>query len=146
MPHRHLLAASLVLSAAGCMIIDDPIGAPSACPVVESRDWSAFVNAMPGPGARPQLIVTGAVTLPTAGYSVDLLPGPTDRSARPVQTVELVAIPPDGPAATVLSEVDVRLTIPALSAQPGAPSPYLGVRVLCEGEELAFIAPVETAW
>ncbi len=143
---RPLPAACLSLFLAGCVAIDDPVAAPAACPVIAQRDWSAFVNAMPGPDARPELIVSGTVTLPSAGYRVELRPGPADRSARPVQVVELVAIPPDGPAAMVLTDADLRLAMPALSAPPGAPSPYRGVRILCDGEELAFIAPVETAW
>jgi hypothetical protein len=133
--------------AAGCLAVaDDPVASPTECPVIDSRDWTAFVNAMPGPDARPELIVTGTVQLPSAGYTVGLEPGPTDRSARPVQIVELVAMPPEGPAATVLSDVDVRLQMPALVPAAGAPSPYRGVRVVCAGSELAFIAPVETAW
>lgn len=144
---RPLFAASLAFLAAGCLApVDDIVTVPADCPVLDSRDWSAFVNAIPGPDARPELIVTGTVQLPTAGYTVDLRPGPADRSARPVQMVELVAISPDGPAATVLTDMDVRLEMPALSVPAGAPSPYRGVRVMCGGSELAFIAQVETAW
>lgn len=143
---RPLIAAPLALFAAGCLAPDEPAPPPATCPVVESRDWAAFVNAMPGPDARPELIVSGNVTLPSAGYATELRPGPADRSARPVQTVELVAAAPDGFAATVLSEQEVRLSMPAVAGQPGASAPYRGVRILCEGAELAFIAPVETAW
>jgi hypothetical protein len=144
---RPLFVASLAILAAGCLApVDDIVTAPADCPVLDSRDWSAFVNAMPGPDARPELIVSGTVQLPTAGYSVDLRPGPTEGASPPVQTVELVATPPDGPAATALTDMDVRLEMPAHSAPAGAPSPYRGVRVMCGGSELAFIAPVETAW
>lgn len=144
---RPLIAASLAFLATGCLAIaDDPVAAPADCPVIESRDWTAFVNAMPGPDARPELIVTGTVQLPSAGYAADLRPGPTDRSAQPVQVVELVATPPDGPAATVLTDMGVRLEMPAPLVQPGTPSPYQGVRVMCGETELAYIAPVETAW
>lgn len=143
---RPLPAIALVLILSGCLAADDPADAPRACPVIESGDWTAFVNAMPGPDARPQLIVSGSVSLPSAGYTVELLPGPTDRSAVPVQTVILQATPPDGPAATVVTLAEVRLSLPALDAAPGAPSPYSGVRVLCGDRELAFISPIETAW
>ena len=37
----------------------------ATCPVVGASDWAAWVNAMPGPNARPTLIVTGKVTVPT---------------------------------------------------------------------------------
>jgi hypothetical protein len=144
--YRPLLAACLALLTTGCVVVEDPVLGPAACPVIESRDWTAFVNAMPGPGARPQLIVSGTVRLPSAGYSVALEPGIADRSARPVQNVELVAVPPEGPAATVVTQAEVRLEMASLAVRPGEPSPYRGVRVLCGGEELAFIAPVETAW
>ena len=143
---RFLLLAPVAFLTAGCVMDGDPVVAPSACPVSDSRDWTAFVNAMPGPDARPELIVSGTVVLPTAGYTVGLRPGPADLSAQPVQTVQLVAIPPDGPAATVLSEVDVRLSMPSLAVQPGEGAPYRGVQIFCEGAELAFITPVETAW
>ncbi|WP_209426582.1 hypothetical protein [Pararhodobacter sp. SW119] len=143
---RPLIAAVLTLGLGACVLPEDQAPRDTACPVIASADWTAFVNAMPGPQARPELIVTGTVTLPSAGYAAELRPGPTDRSARPVQTVMLEVTPPDGPAAMVLSEIDLRLSMPALSTQPGAESAYRGVRVLCEGSELAFIAPVETAW
>src|SRR5262245_10898640 len=36
---------------------------PPECTITASRDWTAWVNAMPGPGARgPALVVTGKVT------------------------------------------------------------------------------------
>ncbi|HRP12226.1 MAG TPA: hypothetical protein PLK37_14445, partial [Terricaulis sp.] len=35
------------------------------CAVIESSDWAAWINAMPGPGAQRTLIVTGRITLPT---------------------------------------------------------------------------------
>ena len=31
------------------------------CPITSSSDWTAWVNAMPGPNAGPRLIVTGKV-------------------------------------------------------------------------------------
>jgi hypothetical protein len=141
---RPLLAVPLAVALSGCAV---PVEPPEdACPVVASRDWSAFVNAMPGPNRRPELIVSGTVTLPSAGYTVTLRPGAADRALPPVQFVELVAIPPAGPAATVLTETDVRLSMPAPAVDPGGPAAYRGVRVLCGSSELAFIAPVETAW
>lgn len=148
MPHlrRLLLVAPLALLAAGCVLPEEPVAAPASCPVIDTRDWVAFVNAMPGPDARPQLIVTGSADLPSAGYFAELRPGPADRSARPVQIVELVATPPGGPAATVVTTVDLRLEMPAIASAPGAEAAYSGVRVVCAGSELAFIAPVETAW
>lgn len=143
---RPLLASSLAMAVAGCDMPGLPGPSPDTCPVLASRDWTAFVNAMPGPGPRPELIVTGQVRLPTAGYLVELLPGPLEGPPPPVQTVELVAIPPAGPAATVVTEVDVRLELSAPAIRPDDPPPYRAVRVVCGDAELAYISPVEVAW
>lgn len=43
---------------------------PPECPISASRDWQAWVNAMPGPNSRPMLAVSGKVVTPTGGYQV----------------------------------------------------------------------------
>ena len=110
----------------------------SDCPIVGSSDWAAFVNAMPGPNARPKLIVTGKVRTPTGGYTVGLRLGPVAES-HPVQvTVRLHATPPDGPASQAIVTHDVRGSWPM--------SPPVGsVTIRCGSQVVKRISPVETA-
>ena len=117
-----------------------PVGGPIrvACPVVGSSDWAAWVNAMPGPNARPTLIVTGKVTVPTGGYRFEWRDMRVMESY-PVQVaVELEAIPPAGGATEALVTHDVRGEWP-ISPPVGSLTVHCGDRVL------ARIAPVETA-
>ncbi|MCC5970076.1 MAG: hypothetical protein JJU15_09005 [Pararhodobacter sp.] len=128
--------------------------ANSECPVLDSSDWHAWINAMPGviddgmddaevPGLS--LIVTGTVTLPTPGYDATLEPGITDRSARPVQIVNLTATAPEGTVSQVLTPYELRLEMPALDLIDGNTAAYSGVRIVCGGHEVAFIDTVEVA-
>jgi hypothetical protein len=43
---------------------------PPECPITASRDWQAWVNAMPAPNARPTLVVSGKVVTATGGHQV----------------------------------------------------------------------------
>ena len=52
---------------AACATVPPPVQSPPAdnvCPVVDSSDWTAWVNAMPGPNAQPMLVVTELEALP----------------------------------------------------------------------------------
>lgn len=136
-------AAFAVTALAACETIDqpqpEPPGAPSRCAVVENRSWSAWVNAMPGPGASASLHVVGEIVLPTPGYTATLTAGAADRSATPIQQMILDLAPPTGPVAQVLTPATVRYQGPAISMQ------YRGVRVMCAGEVLADIKDVVVA-
>lgn len=120
------------------------MGNDTACPVLDSSDWAAWVNAMPGTDG-PSLIVTGVVTLPTPGYSVTLEAGASDRSARPVQVVQLMAQRPAMDAAQVLSAYDVRFEMPSSAPIDGTTAPFTAVRVVCGAQEIVRIEPVEVA-
>ncbi len=118
----------------------EPPPVPSAsCPVIESSEWAAWVNAMPGPGSTKQLIATGQIVLPTPGYTVTLTVGPADRSATPVQQLILTAIPPSGMVTQVLTTQPVRYQGPAISMQ------YRAVRIMCGGQMLSEITDVLVA-
>ncbi len=110
----------------------------TGCGIVESSNWAAWVNAMPGPNARPTLIVTGKVTVPTGGYRFAWRDMRVMESY-PVQVVaELEAIPPVGGATEAIVTHDVRGQWPM--------SPPVGsVTISCGGRTLATISPVETA-
>jgi len=121
---------------------DAPVVGEMACPVLDSSDWAAWVNAMPGPEG-PSLIVTGVVTLPTPGYTVTLEQGSSDRSAQPVQVVRLTLEAPTMNAAQVLTAYDVRFEMPSAAPVDANTAPFSGVRVVCGEQELALIEPVD---
>ena len=111
----------------------------ASCPVLDSRNWSAWVNAMPGPDAKLTLHVTGEIDLPTPGYEVSWEEGMADRSMTPVQRLILTATPPDGMVAQVVTAETVAYEGPALVKT------YKGVIVMCGGEPLAEINDVTIA-
>lgn len=109
------------------------------CPIVGHGEWAAWINAMPGPGSRPTLIVTGKVTVATGGYRLALRLDPAVMESNPPQfTVWLDAIPPDGPATQALVTHEVRGQWPA--------SPPVGaVHVRCGGAAIARIGNIVIA-
>ena len=145
---RSAFSATALLLLAGCSPAPygayPPSEAPSnpsqkaACPIATSN-WAAWVSAMPGPGARPTLIVTGRATVPTGGWRFAWRDMRVMES-HPVQVaVDLEAIPPSGGATQAVVTHDVRGEWPL--------SPPVGsVTVRCGGKTLAAISPVETAY
>ena len=140
--------AAIALTALAACTSDDapaepappPKPAPIAsCPVLESRDWAAWVNAMPGPAATKELIATGQVTMPTPGYALTLTAGMADRSATPTQQLILTATPPTGPVPQVLHTQAVRYQGPAISMN------YRAIRIMCGGTMLTEIDDVPVA-
>src|SRR5688572_10534993 len=101
-----ILASGLAL--ASCATVPAAPAGGTACAIIGSSDWAAWVNAMPGPDARPTLIVTGKVTVPTGGYRFEWRDMRVMESY-PVQVaVDLDAIPPAGPATQAVVTHDVR--------------------------------------
>jgi hypothetical protein len=116
-----------------------PAQGPSrTCPVIESSNWSAWVDAMPGPMNRPRLVVTGKVTVPTGGWrfawrDVRIM------ESHPVQvSVDLQPIEPTGMVTEALVTHDINFEWPV-------PPPVGSVTIRCGGRVLAQIAPVDTA-
>lgn len=109
------------------------------CPVIDSRDWKAWVNAMPGPGAEATLIVEGAVDMPTPGYAFSWEAGMADRSMVPTQRLHLTAAAPEGMVAQVITTETVRYEGPAIAKE------YRAVMVVCGDEVIADITDVMTA-
>lgn len=130
-------AAALV--AAACQTNPAPPNAAVGdCPIAGSSDWAAWVNAMPGPGARPKLIVTGKATVPTGGYRTEWADFRVAESY-PVQVfADLRVIPPSGAATQVVTTLDVRGEWPMSE-------PVGSVTITCGNRTLARISPVETA-
>ena len=138
---KPLLLAS-ALSLGSCAAVPPDVSQDPAetreCRIIGSSGWGAWVNAMPGPDARPTLIVTGRVTVPTGGYRFAWRDMRVMQSY-PVQVaLELDAIPPAGPATQALVTHDVR-------GQWPIDPPVGSLTVRCGDRLLARIAPVETA-
>jgi hypothetical protein len=132
-----ILATSLLGACSAALPPISHIPVAPACPLASS-DWQAWVNAMPGPGARPTLIVTGKATVPTGGWTFAWRDVRVMESY-PVQVaVDLEAILPNGGATQAVVAHELRGEWPI--------SPPVGsVTVQCGGAVLARIAPVETA-
>ena len=130
-----LVTGSLLLSLAACTATPPPNEEKPvpACP--QTRNWAAWVDAMPGPGKEPRLIVEGEVDLP-AGRTATLVPGPTDRMSPPGQRFALELSP--GAGAGGWQKVRGELK-PSLIA-------YHAVIVGCAGETLARIEDVPTTY
>jgi hypothetical protein len=147
MPFARTAAAFTFAALAACTAMDEPADpapppkpAPvTSCPVIESSNWAAWVNAMPGPGATKELIATGEVTMPTPGYTLTLTAGMADRSATPVQQLILTATPPAGPVTQVLTTEKVRYQGPAITMT------YRAVRIMCGGQMLGEVPDVPVA-
>ena len=135
-------ASDEVETGAGDMTADAGLpeaGEPTTCLIVASRDWRAWINAMPGPDAVRTLIVEGVVDTPTPGYTFEWEAGMADRSAIPMQRLHLTATPPDGMAAQVITTETVRYEGPAIAEN------YRAVAVMCGEVLLADITDVVTA-
>ena len=132
-----IAAASLLL--AGCQTTSPaPPTMSQSCLATDSRDWQAWVNAMPGPDARPKLIVTGKYTAPSGGYTYRW-GGLRVMESYPVQvSVQLIPIPPSGYASDALVEHEVR-------GEWLASPPIGSLTVTCGDMVLGRVSPVETA-
>lgn len=134
---RAFLIAPLLLSVASCAAMaPPPESASAACPVLDNRNWHAWVDRMPGPDAQVTLNISGQVDLPTPGYSVSLRAGPMDRAMPPGQSFELVATPPGGIVTQVVTPADVRYREPTVHQR------YRRIVIGCGGTVLATIPDV----
>lgn len=140
---RILFLAALSLTA--CSV--DEKGAPGEgignkpvadCPVIDSRDWHAWVDAEPGPDA-PTLHIRGAVDLPTPGYEYHWRVGIADRALPPGQHMHLDFTAPDGVVAQVVTPMEVAYQGEAAFDE------YRMILVKCGGERLAEILDVPVA-
>lgn len=121
--------------------IDKPVMAD--CPVIDSRDWTAWVDAEPGPelGQRdaPTLHIRGTVDLPTPGYAYDWRVGLADRALPPGQHMHLDFTAPDGMVTQVVTPMQVAYEGEATYAE------YRMILVKCGGDVLAEITDVPVA-
>jgi|SRR5687768_7426847 hypothetical protein len=135
------LACALSLGSCAPVPADAPQGPAGSmeCGIVGSSDWAAWVDAMPGPKARPTLIVTGKVSVPSGASRIEWRDMRVMESY-PVQiAVEIQAVEPRGVAGTpVVVTRDVRGEWPI-------DPPVGALTIRCGDMVLARISPVETA-
>jgi hypothetical protein len=143
-PMRALIVSGMLALLAACQTpapTPEPTPMPpptpsAACAVLDSRDWSAWINRMPGPDATPTLHVTGKIDLPNPGYTVTVRDGPADRSAQPVQQIILETSQRSGMFTQAVITADVHYVGPVI-----APS-YRAIRIMCGGRQLAEITDI----
>lgn len=115
-----------------------PPGPQFSCPITTSRDWTAWVSAMPGPGARPKLIVTGKVVTPTGSGQISFDPYLQVTKRYPAQAFATLRVAAPTGASQGVETHDVRWEWP-LNQQIGS------VEIRCGDQTLASISPVGTA-
>lgn len=159
-PGFTLAAAACVFMLAGCQslpgapeapvqeavavetVVQEPAPAaePEACDVLDSRDWEAWIDRLPGPGAAATVHVAGKVDMRSGGYTFRWEEGPLDRSAMPVLRLKLVPEAPDGMATTAITTEAVAYQAPALAGG------YSRVVIGCGGTTLGAALPGDGAF
>ncbi|MBM3594642.1 MAG: hypothetical protein FJX31_02335 [Alphaproteobacteria bacterium] len=147
------LAWKALLLAAGCLVLlacappppadDGPAPEPgrpvAQCPVIDSRGWTSWIDAMPGLDAVLTLHISGEVDLPTPGYLVELVHGPADRMIPPGQRFSLVD------RASPRMAVQAVTPTPVKYAGKATYPAYREIVIGCGGRVLARIDRVEVA-
>ena len=141
MRNQALSRAALVLGALVLGALGAATPAPAqpnlACPVIETRNWTARIEADPFTDEM-RLVVYGQLLMPTPGFSLELQPTVNAKSYPPIQFFDLAIRPPAGDlVAQALSWQDVVYEGPA-----DAPA-YRMVKIHCDGREIASIANIE---
>lgn len=117
---------------------DAPFAPTRDCPILGSFDWSAFIDAMPGPGSQPRLIISGKLRVPTGGYRAHFSDMRVAESY-PVQIfLDLAVTPPSGPATQAITTIDVR------GEWPIAP-PVGSITIRCGRQVIGRIDEIVTA-
>lgn len=114
-------------------VIAETDNAAAACPVLDSRNWTAW-TAPDGDGHS--LTIEGEIDLPTPGYALSWRDGPADRAMPPGLRLHLDAAPPADLVMQVVTPT------PVSNATKGYGERYRVVTVLCGGEAIAEIADV----
>ncbi len=123
---------------------DDLTVAPEAapmeetCDILDSRDWEAWLDVMPGIDPTPTIHVVGKVDVRTGGYTFEWQEGPLDRSAMPALRLNLIPVKPDDMALQAIMTEEVHYSAPATVS-------YSRVLVACGGETIAEIDEITEA-
>jgi hypothetical protein len=115
-----------------------PFARSADCQIHGRGDWSAYVDAMRGPGARPRLIVTGTVaSKPAARIELRLDPAVME-SNPPQRIVNLTVRLPREPTIDMLTRREVRGEWPVTL-------PLGAVHIRCGGRSVASITDIVVA-
>ena len=114
----------------------------SVCPVLESRNWHAWIDRATENENEPRLNISGEVDLPTPGYKVEVIPGILDRRQPPAQRFSLFLTPPDGIVIQVITPTKVSYTMPKSLLEYRSIMIYCGEKLLAE---IPDVTPQETA-
>lgn len=104
-----------------------------ACPVLDSRNWSAWTSPVDD---GHTLTIEGEIDLPTPGYAIAWRAGIADRAMPPGLRVHLDAAPPADLVMQVVTPTPVSWSMDRANAQ------YRVIYVLCGDEAIAEIANV----
>lgn len=113
-----------------------PQGPTPDCPILGSSDWAATVIGIP-PDAGDRLRITGRITVPGAGWHLELTAGPVLEIHPPIQRIELKAAPSEEGGTTGSETLGVRGEFPAL-AEYGAVEIHCGDRRLATVRDIAW--------
>ncbi len=102
----------------------------SFCPVMETRDWHAWIDRVGLDESR--LNISGYVDLPTPGYQVEWQPGILDRRQPPAQRITLSLVPPEGMVMQVITPTKVNFTMPTSILKYRSVMIYCGDKLLAE--------------
>ncbi len=114
-------------------VVAETEDAVAACPVLDSRNWTAW-TAPDGDGH--QLTVEGEIDLPTPGYALGWRDGIADRAFPPGLRIHLDAAAPADLVMQVVTPTPVSYSTKGYAE-------YRVVYVLCGGETIAEIADVK---
>lgn len=117
-----------------------PESAPmeETCDILDSRDWHAWVDLMPGPDATATIHVIGQVDVRTGGYTFEWQEGPLDRSAMPALRLRLIPVKPDEMALQAIMTEEVHYAAPAIAN-------YSRVLIACGSDTIAEIGEITEA-
>ena len=127
-----------MLSLAACRPDAAPLAPASSCPILESSEWTGWIDAMPGPNRQAHLIISGKLRVPTGGYRA-YFSDMRIAESYPVQIfVDLAVTPPTGGATQAITAIDVR------GEWPIAP-PVRSITIRCGGQMIGRIDEIVTA-
>lgn len=115
-----------------------PFTSSADCQIVNHSGWAAHINAMPGPDARPTLIVTGVLGVKPAARTALRLDPAVMESYPPQYIVILDVSHPSEPTIDLLTRREIRgewLVTPPVGA----------VHVRCGKRTIATISDIQTA-
>ena len=105
------------------------------CPFAGNKDWAGWVNAMPGPGMKRTLIVTGKVDVGSDGYAGRLTPTFQEEINPPIQHFDL----------TLVEQAGAKKGWQEVRGDMRAGGMFTAVVIDCHKQQIARISPIGIA-